>query len=110
MAQCQTNIESQVAYVDNQMINVYQYKKEYKGKLKCIMGHELIFVDGKQIKKHFRHKNPLPQSNIIIIHQQETKSEEKVNHCFYGLMTILTSGMCGICWIGACIGICPKLT
>ena len=45
-----------------------------------------------------------PQVNNINVN---VNNKKEVNHCFYGIMTLLTGGICGFCWCGACCGCCP---
>ena len=56
---CNVNFETQYAYINDKYIHIDEYiKNKVPGKLKCRLGHELILVNGKQRRKHFRHKNP----------------------------------------------------
>ena len=47
-----------------------------------------------------------PQRNNM--RSQQSFSPEKVNNCCYCSLSICTGGLCGLCWIGALFGICPK--
>jgi hypothetical protein len=55
--QCNKNYQSQYAFVKNQQITVDSYKESDKNNIKCHNNHDLIFVNSKKIKSHFRHKN-----------------------------------------------------
>lgn len=51
------NYESLYAFVDTNQINIQQYMQlTDKVNIKCQNGHQLIFVDCKQKRKHFRHR------------------------------------------------------
>ena len=55
---CNVNFISNFCYINGNAINVYDYiKNNDKQKIICQKGHELILVNGKKIKPHFRHKN-----------------------------------------------------
>ena len=59
---CVMNFSSQYAYLDNNQhihIDYYIQNKEIFNhtQMSCIKGHELICVNGKKNKSHFRHKN-----------------------------------------------------
>jgi hypothetical protein len=54
---CNINFTTQYAYINGEYIHISAYIKNKKDKIRCSRGHELVYVDGKQCKKYFRHKN-----------------------------------------------------
>jgi hypothetical protein len=58
---CNKNYTSQYAYIaKDKYIYIDDYKSKYlnsKCELKCLDGHELIYVNGEKIKSYFKHKN-----------------------------------------------------
>ena len=54
---CNPKFETQYAYVNSKYIHIDDYKKELSNSIKCLNGHELVYVDCINKKKHFRHKN-----------------------------------------------------
>lgn len=61
---CNVNFESQYAYINKKAIHITDYLKQLekkpkscKSKLYCLKNHELICVNGKKNRAHFRHKN-----------------------------------------------------
>ena len=51
------NCNTENAYVNNRLINVNDYKIDKNNNILCKNNHQLIFIDGKKVKKYFRHKN-----------------------------------------------------
>lgn len=59
---CNVSFKTNYAYINQQPIHILDYIKQYKHnitrpKLKCNKGHDLVLVNGKKRKAHFRHKN-----------------------------------------------------
>ena len=55
---CNINFISEFCFVDNEQIHVKDYiNNNIKQNIVCLKGHELILVNGKKRKPHFRHKN-----------------------------------------------------
>jgi len=59
---CNSGFQSKYAFIENKNIHIYDYINEYSKNnknhlLKCSKGHELICINGKIKKPHFRHKN-----------------------------------------------------
>ena len=59
---CNVNFETQYAYInDDKYISISEYIKNQdyftNKKIFCINHHELICINGKKNKQHFRHKN-----------------------------------------------------
>lgn len=56
---CNINFISDFCFINNESINVNDYilNNNYKQKITCQKGHELILVNGEKRKPHFRHKN-----------------------------------------------------
>ena len=59
---CNISFKTNYAYINQQPIHILDYIKQYKHnitrpKLKCNKGHDLVLVNGKKRKAHFRHKN-----------------------------------------------------
>lgn len=56
---CHSNeLESEYVYLNGNRIHVSDFdSKNSKGALKCKNGHRMTYVNGKQMKKHFRHKH-----------------------------------------------------
>jgi hypothetical protein len=51
------NYNTENAYVNNNLVNVKDYIINKNNEILCKNNHQLIFVDGKKVKKYFRHKN-----------------------------------------------------
>lgn len=60
---CNIHFMTQYAYIENDLIHINEYQKEYKKKLKCQNNHELIFCKGNLIRPYFRHKNSFDVDN-----------------------------------------------
>ena len=58
MMKCHSNhLETDFAFLNGTKIHVTDYDVgKTTGTLKCRNGHRMVFVNGKQMKKHFRHK------------------------------------------------------
>lgn len=55
---CNINFMSQFCFINNEQIYVKDYiNNNNKQNIFCQNGHELILVNGKKLKPHFRHKN-----------------------------------------------------
>jgi len=67
MMKCNLNYQSQYAFIDNEQIHINKIinstDEQVKQKIKCINCHQLILVNGKKNKPHFRHKNTEDMDN-----------------------------------------------
>jgi hypothetical protein len=54
---CNVNFQSQYAFVNDKCMHISECNQSHKSYLKCQNGHELIPVNPKKRKPHFRHKN-----------------------------------------------------
>jgi len=54
---CNPNFSSQYTFVDGKQIHIKECNLSHKGKFRCQNNHELIPVNSKKRKPHFRHKN-----------------------------------------------------
>lgn len=53
---CYNGFPSPFAYINNEPIHFNEINNENKDKLKCKNGHVLIYINGINNIKHFRHK------------------------------------------------------
>jgi hypothetical protein len=58
---CNNKFKTDFVYISNtEYIHIDKFKSDYINKnyeLKCINGHELIYVEGEKMRSYFRHKN-----------------------------------------------------
>ena len=54
---CNSNFQTQYAYINGNYINIEEYVKNPIDLIKCINGHDLVYVECSNKKNHFRHKN-----------------------------------------------------
>ena len=54
---CNYNFQTQYAYINGNYINIEEYVKNPIDLIKCINGHDLVYVECSNKKNHFRHKN-----------------------------------------------------